>query len=518
MQRFCITLFFVCLSVCSTISLFGGTVDCGTTDACCANTCYERYGEITPDPGPFKSDVPPRLGKKSPIAIYSGDSASGAPISGTGICAEYTSGGEVLLSCVGGEDVDVCYRPPAPPEVPGPSYNGYGVPSTIVWSGAPGLQDANSSSVFHMRPTAPGQYTVTVTSQEGSGQCNAGTESESTSTLISLWRISNITPETTTVLRGQSQQWAIELQNCDPVSTYPLWSSKATTATGEGLSWGGEHCISYPLKCLVQATCRCQNTSHSISVTRQKNVRVIKGRTFNCTLRNIHRYPVPESDRDKGDLAVQMLTDSCDAEANGVTWAYPYKIGDGQGAALADTLTPRYIGSGPNAFWYYIQNISAPLDIDTNTNTSYTSSTTVWHINHVALGLDCDALHRQAQAHEERHYQSLVDAEAEMDGDGATTTHPVDLYDRCESVTGRTVEELKTTAAAMIQGGIDQDLYVRAFEEIDVSRHVDDNNYRQHCTDNKGATCDYYRYLLCPGQHNCAGTTDTTCRSQGTCW
>lgn len=468
-----------------------GTVDCGTTDPCCPNTCYERRGEVTPDPGPLKTDKQPTLGKKSPIAMYAGETA----ISGLGMCAEYTTGVEVILSAVGGEDVDVCYRPAAPPEVPSASWNGYGVPSNVVWSGAPGYQDANSSSVFHLRPTGPGQYTVTVTSEEGSGPCNVGSESVSTSTLVSFWRISNITPETTVVVRGKSQPWAIELQNCDPVAKSPLWRSNVTTATGEGLSWGGEHCIDYRLTCETTATCRCPG-HHIITATRAKDVVTTKGRTFNCTVANDpQRYPVGWDYQGSEELRTDCTRQRTKL---GLTWDYPYTPGRyvPHAESIAQRIAVKRIDSGPNAFLCYIDNMNqCRLDIDTNTAVVFTATTTTWYMNHETT--EIPELHGEAQAHEGRHYANVAKAEALMDDQ---STHPQDMFDACEDMVGPSEEAVRANAAGMIADGIHW--VDRISIGFDQQQHVDglapgEDYYRLLCNPARG--CCYPGVPCCDG-------------------
>src|SRR5690606_5333184 len=115
---------------------------------------------------------------------------------------------------------------------------------------------------------APGVYTVSATCPESTSTCAVGGEIETTSVLIRVWRVSDIIPSTTTVLRGTSQAWSVEVEFLDLNAGYPLWSCTATTATKVGLTWSGEHCVGYQMQCEIQATCNLTSSSESIIVTR----------------------------------------------------------------------------------------------------------------------------------------------------------------------------------------------------------------------------------------------------------
>jgi hypothetical protein len=324
---------------------------------------------------------------KTPIAIYRGH--------------KYSPGMGIVVCCGGGEDADVCVQV-SNIQNNCPQYHAYGVPSTVTWSGAPGYADPNNPTVFHIRPTEPGTYTMSVTSKEGSSACNVGNEQVSASACVVVYEFSGIHPLAfNTVNRGSSQDFYIVLR--PPLPYEVRWTSSVTTATGSGLSWGGEHCKSYTLRCEARTTCPC--TNEVISKSFVKMVDVVKGRTFNCTPTNTpKRYPVPPTYRGTQGL----LGDACATGLYGVCWDWPWSSGDAQGTSMSLHAVVKHIGdNGPNNGWFYVQNLEAPFIIDTNTNVSFTSQTTTWYAQHTTMAAE---LHADVQRHEERHYANIVTA------------------------------------------------------------------------------------------------------------
>lgn len=443
------------------------------SDCSCCSADWSKVG--TYDPPTCGKTNPPPVGDKSPIRIYVGTT----DITGSGTCVEKNPPNILVLTAVGGDDVDVCYESS---QDQCPYYCSYSVGSTITWTADRGSVDLNDPRRFRIPLNESGTFSVSVTSHEGSGNCNAGSESRSASAQVTVYEISGIYPtDTNQVARGSGQTWSVVV---DPLPYNVTWRSSVTAATGSGLSWGGEHCTEYTLTADVVTTCPYTNSPITRGFARI--VDVVKGRTFNCSATNSpKRYPVPSSYQGASTLA----QDACvgDVTHLGETWDWPWPSGSNEGTSMSLNITVKEISdNGPNHRWFYIQEMGNVFFFaDTNTNLSFTDSTTTYYSNH---STQTATLHAETQTHEERHYANIAEAESVMDGQN---NRPQDMYDACEGIVAQSEIGVRNAAAGVLQAGIDwvdtTSLGYDADEQVD-----------GYC-----AGCDYTKFFCDPAQHSC---------------
>lgn len=456
----------------------------------CCDSGYEAQGTYKPPKCGDKDDEHPLIGEMGDVYILANPIGVGADISGNGMAMEFTTGTTHRFYAVGGGDSDVCVQTD-PPEGQCPDYKGCpNVSNKYEWSGVPGAADPNNPSQFIFAPPAPGIYNLTLTSVED-GACNVGGESETTNTKIVVYEIRGIYPDAgfdSFVSRGDSMDFSVQLEHCSPRPEYPKWSSSVTTATGTGMSWGGEHAVDYTLSVDVQAIVTLPKTEVIAYKTISKTVAVSKSRTFNCTAVNTpQRYPVPP------DFPVAPgLQDTCGG-LGGVCWLYPFSNNESGRAAMATLMSSQAnikdISSGPNAGVAYVGDMdSVEFNIDTNTARCFVETTSTWYQNHQTTPGLIERLHGETKGHEEHHFRNVAEAEEYY------SAQNWDMYDLCEGITGSAYNH------AGIRATIKTSLEL-SLKNINAKSFEYDVRDKLHSYDDPDG--DYYKFFVDPHEHCC---------------
>lgn len=442
------------------------------------------------------------VGEKSEVKIFHG----GNDITGSGVCIE--KGQTLILTMSGGDDSDVCKNDETG------SCSPYGVPSNFVWIG-PGTQDPSNPKKFTVDTSEVDSFTITAKSLEGNGDCNVGSETESASTTIKVWYVSEIlplpnvssppgNPNTSELLRGQNHEWEIDAEG---LPQEYLWTSTATNETETDDDWSGWQAVDYNLS--VTVTLECPFGSTIPPIIRYRNVDIVKGRTFNCAPENSpKRYPVSSSYPGTQSLSIPL---ACPGVHGGSTWNYPFPAGFGQATYMKNDIDVDEITYGPNQGVFYIKDFdNVDYKIDTNTGRIFTDSSTDWYINHSTsgyVGPSIYTLHSVTKTHEEGHYSLLSQGEFKMIGQNG---FPEDMYDRCEDITGTSINAVRNAAETRMESAISWIKQDHASTVFSTHHHhyinPNDPNDPGLCGHyfTNGGSCDYYAFFRCPGWLNCA--------------
>jgi len=155
---------------------------------------------------------------------------------------------EVIIIAGGGNDTDFCVS----------NINGRAVrilhPEVIfTWQGM-GYVDPDNDRIFHLTPSTPGIYNVSVTAEDD-GDCNAGPESKSASCGICIYNIIGVSGPNNAI-RGQSCMYQVEVVGGISIIHYH-WLSNHYTPPQPLTSnyWNGKIVFNTTIYCTVSLQC-----------------------------------------------------------------------------------------------------------------------------------------------------------------------------------------------------------------------------------------------------------------------